>query len=203
MSGRYEVPLLERPQTKKQGTSPVSASTRPVRGVTRQPISACEGSLRAVPDDPGRAVGGDLILRITFCPRVVAPVVRRRSKCAQAIALPLPSSSGGTNMATDNEDRTYFLSYGSCTGQCRVTAGGGAGVGKRGEACTSRTHEGNNAHPPPLSMDMLFWIPLCPPRCDPFVLLLLSETGQPQQMLLSRSAAQCGHTSASTVHACL
>jgi len=47
----------------------------------------------------------------------------------------------------------------SMQGQCRVSAGEGAGVRGAGEACTSQAHEGNNSHPPPLSMGMLLGRP--------------------------------------------
>jgi len=91
-------------------------------------------------------VGGDLIPRVKSCPRVVAPVVRRR-----------------------------LLSQGSCTDQCMVRVEGGVGVGGRGEACTSRAHDGNDAHPPSLSIDVLCWSPLCYPLFYSLVLFFLQE----------------------------
>jgi len=63
-------------------------------------------------------------------------------------------------------------------------------VGGRGEACTSREHEGNDAHPPPLSIDVLCWSPLCHAHFYSFV-LFFAKTGQPQQTMSSRSAVQC------------
>jgi len=58
-----------------------------------------------------------------------------------------------------------------------VSAEGGAGVGGRGKACTSRAHEGNDAHPPPLSIDVLCRSPLCRPLFYSLVLFFLQKQG--------------------------
>jgi len=56
-----------------------------------------------------------------------------------------------------------------------VRAEGGAGVGGRGEACTSRAHEGNDAHTPPLSIDLFCWSPLCYPLFYSLVLFFFCK----------------------------
>ena len=50
-------------------------------------------------------------------------------------------------------------------------------MGGRGGACSSRSHEGNDDHPPPLSIDVLCWSPLCHPRFYSFVLIFLRKQG--------------------------
>jgi len=50
-------------------------------------------------------------------------------------------------------------------------------VGGKEKACTSRAHEGNDAHPPPLSIDMLCWSPLCYSRFYSLVLCFLRKQG--------------------------
>jgi len=58
-------------------------------------------------------------------------------------------------------------------------------VGGRGEACTSRAHEGNEPHPPPLSIDVLCWSPLCFPLIYSLVLCFLQKQGN--------DSRQCRH----------
>ena len=50
-------------------------------------------------------------------------------------------------------------------------------MGGKGEACTSRAHEGNDAHPPPLSIDVLCLSPLCYPLFYSLVLFFLQKQG--------------------------
>jgi len=69
------------------------------------------------------------------------------------------------HMAKENKDRTYALSYGSCTGQCRIIAVGGAGVEGRGEARTSRAHGGKQrSSSPPIHRYALLVTPVSCPR---------------------------------------
>ena len=122
--------------------------------------------MRGVPDDPGRPVAGDLIRRIMSCPRVAAPVVRSRfcmrpgDRCAVAAFQWWGSIWRRKTKTGRTLCRTVVarVSVGS-------VQGGGAGVGGRGEARTSRTHgEKQCSSSPPIHRYALLVTPVSSPR---------------------------------------
>jgi len=117
-----------------------------------------------------------LIRRITSCPRVAAPVVRSRfcmrpGDCCAGVVFQWWGSIWRRKTKTGRTLCWTIVArvhVGSVQGGGRAWGGGGRRI--RPE----HTAE-NNAHPPFLSTDMFFWLPLCPPRGYSFVLFLFCE----------------------------